>query len=79
MNTLQNYSDLAIVQPGVAILALLTTRLTIDECTGLGSATNLQRLSQLIEQQIDRLQTMHISQNHQINDTSDQELNDHQQ
>ncbi|CAF4194744.1 unnamed protein product, partial [Adineta steineri] len=41
--------------------------------------TNLQRLSQLIEQQIDRLQTMHISQNHQINDTSDQELNDHQQ
>ncbi|CAF3983437.1 unnamed protein product, partial [Adineta steineri] len=79
MNTLQNYSDLAIVQPGVAILALLTTRLTIDECTRLGSATNLQRLSQLIEQQIDRLQTMHISQNHQINDTSDQELNDHQQ
>jgi hypothetical protein len=26
MNNLQNYSDLAIIQPGVAVLALLTTR-----------------------------------------------------
>ena len=26
MNNLQNYIDLAIIQPGVAVLALLTTR-----------------------------------------------------
>jgi hypothetical protein len=42
----------------------------------LGSIINLQRLLQLIEQQIDRLQTIQISQNHQINDPSQQELND---
>jgi hypothetical protein len=45
----------------------------------LGSVTNLQRLIQLIEQQIDRLQTIHINQNQQINDPSEQELNNNQQ
>jgi hypothetical protein len=50
--------------------------LTIDECTQLGSVINLQRLLQLIEQQIDRLQTIQVNQNQQINDQSQQELND---
>jgi hypothetical protein len=54
-------------------------KLTIDECTRLGSVTNLQRLIQLIEQQIDRLQTIHINQNQQINDPSEQEFNNNQQ
>ncbi|UJR31306.1 hypothetical protein I4U23_018804 [Adineta vaga] len=79
MNNLQNYSDLAIIQPGVAVLALLTTRLTIDECTQLGSVTNLQRLIQLIEQQIDRLQTTHMNQPQQLDDVSEQELNNNLQ
>ena len=30
MNNLQNYTDLAIIQPGVAVLALLTTRVRIN-------------------------------------------------
>ena len=30
MNNLQNYTDLAIIQPGVAILSLLTTRVNTD-------------------------------------------------
>ncbi|CAF0853800.1 unnamed protein product [Adineta ricciae] len=77
MNNLQNYADLAIIQPGVAVLALLTTRLTIAECTRLGSDTNLQRLIQLIEQQIDRLQTMHVNQ--QQDDLSVQESNNNLQ
>jgi hypothetical protein len=29
MKNLQNYTDLAIIQPGVAVLALLTTRVRI--------------------------------------------------
>jgi hypothetical protein len=40
------------------------------------SIINLQRLLQLIEQQIDRLQTMQISQYQQINNSSQQEFND---
>jgi hypothetical protein len=31
MNNLQNYTDLAIIQPGVAILSLLTTRVSQDK------------------------------------------------
>jgi hypothetical protein len=31
MNNLQNYTDLAIIQPGVAILSLLTTRVSQNE------------------------------------------------
>ncbi|CAM2719778.1 unnamed protein product [Rotaria socialis] len=65
MHNLQNYMDLAIIQPGVAILSLLTTRLTINECTELGSTNNLKRLLQLMDQQVDRLQSMHINQNQQ--------------
>jgi len=45
----------------------------------LGSVTNLQRLIQLIEQQIDRLQTIHMNQNQQINDSSEHELNNNPQ
>ena len=37
---------------------------------------NLQRLLQLIEQQIDRLQTMQITQNQQVNEPLQQDLND---
>jgi len=59
MKTLQNYTDLAIIQPAVAILSLLTTRLTIDECGQLGSIGNIKRLLYLIERQIDRLQNSH--------------------
>jgi hypothetical protein len=89
MNDLQHYTDLAIIQPGVAILSLLTTRvssytlyftsrffifkLTINECTQLGSVINLKRLLQLIEQQIDRLQTNQIT---QVNDQSQQMIHD---
>ncbi len=51
-------------------------QLSIDECTQLGSTINLQRLLQLIEQQIDRLQTIQITQNQQINDPLQQEIND---
>jgi len=29
MKNLQNYTDLAIIQPGVAVLALLTTRVSV--------------------------------------------------
>ncbi len=42
----------------------------------MGSTINLQRLLQLIEQQIDRLQTIQITQNQQINDPLQQEIND---
>ncbi|CAF0960409.1 unnamed protein product [Adineta steineri] len=77
MHNLQNNTDLANIQPGVAILSLLTTRLTIDECTRLGSVKNLKCLFQLIEQQIDRLQTMLITQNQQlILPHNDQTIND---
>ncbi|CAF1291380.1 unnamed protein product [Rotaria sordida] len=80
MHNLLHYTDLAIIQPGVAILSLLTTRLTIDECTQLGSITNLKRLLQLIEQQIERLQTIQINQNQQAhnvhNDQTQQTLSD---
>jgi len=31
MNNLQTYTDLAIIQPGVAILSLLTTRVSQNE------------------------------------------------
>ncbi len=51
-------------------------KLTIDECTQLASVIHLQRLLQLIEQQIDRLQTIQINQNQQINDPLHQDLND---
>jgi len=78
MRNLQNYTDLPIIQPGVAVLALLTTRLTVSECTQLASVTNLQRLLQLIEQQIDRLHTMQLNSNQQINDLAQQDLNDPQ-
>lgn len=37
-------------------------KLTINECAHLGSVVNIQRLLQLIEQQIDRLQTSQIHQ-----------------
>lgn len=37
----------------------------MDECTQLSSLTNLQRLLQLIEQQIDRLQTAQLTQRQQ--------------
>lgn len=50
MNDIHKYHDLAIIQPSVAILSLLTTRLSIDECIRIGSIGNLQRLFQLIEQ-----------------------------
>ncbi|CAF3041578.1 unnamed protein product [Rotaria sp. Silwood2] len=73
MHNLLHYTDLAIIQPGVAILSLLTTRLTIDECTQLGSVINLKRLLQLIEQQIDRLQTMQINQNQQAHNVQTQQ------
>jgi hypothetical protein len=92
MNDLRNYTDLAIIQPGVAILSLLTTRvsfkydnrdvkfafqLTINECTQLGSVVNLKRLLQLVEQQIDRLKTI---QNQQVinphHDSSQQTIHD---
>ncbi|UJR15422.1 hypothetical protein I4U23_002367 [Adineta vaga] len=77
MQNLQNYTDLGIIQPGMAILSLLTTRLTIDECTQLGTIKNLKRLLQLIEQQIDRLQTMQITQNQQMNNAhNDQSVNE---
>ncbi|CAF1535141.1 unnamed protein product [Adineta ricciae] len=77
MQNLHNYTDLAIIQTGVAILSLLTTRLTIDECTHLGSVTNLKRLLQVIEQQIDRLQTMQITENQQANvPHNEQTIND---
>ncbi len=55
-------------------------KLAIHECTQLGSVINLKRLLQLIEQQIDRLQTMQTTQNQQVvhvhNDQSQQTLND---
>ncbi|CAF4740164.1 unnamed protein product, partial [Rotaria sp. Silwood2] len=47
--------------------------LTIDECTQLGSVINLKRLLQLIEQQIDRLQTMQINQNQQAHNVQTQQ------
>ena len=65
MKDMHKYIDLAIIQPGVAILSLLTTRLSIHECALIGSIGNLKRLFQLIEQQIDRLQTIQIIQNDQ--------------
>ncbi|CAF1056271.1 unnamed protein product [Rotaria sp. Silwood1] len=73
MHNLLNYTDLAIIQPGVAILSLLTTRLTIDECTKLGSIINLKRLIQLIEQQIDRLQAIQLNQNQQAHNEQNQQ------
>ena len=42
----------------------------------MGSTNNLQRLLQLIEQQIDRLQTIQLTQNQQINDPTQQEFHD---
>lgn len=71
MNDMHKYIDLAIIQPGVAILSLLTTRLSIHECALMGSIGNLKRIFQLIEQQIDRLQTIQIIQN----DPSQQPVN----
>ncbi|CAF3504632.1 unnamed protein product, partial [Rotaria sp. Silwood2] len=50
-----------------------TFKLTIDECTQLGSVINLKRLLQLIEQQIDRLQTMQINQNQQAHNVQTQQ------
>lgn len=41
--------------------------MTIEECTQLGSLTNLSRLLQLVEQQVERLQAMQINQNPQGN------------
>ncbi|CAF3632366.1 unnamed protein product [Rotaria socialis] len=71
MNNLQNHTDSAIIQPGVAILALLTSRLTVEECTKLGSVINIHCLLQLIEHQVNRLQAMQNIQNH----ASEQPLN----
>lgn len=31
MNDLHNYTDLTIIQPGVAILSLLTTRVSLND------------------------------------------------
>lgn len=50
--------------------------MSIDECTQLGSTNNLQRLLQLIEQQIDRLLAIQNSQNQQINDPIPGEFHD---
>ena len=50
--------------------------MSIDECTQLGSTNNLQRLLQLIEQQIDRLQAIQNSQNQQNNDPIQGEFHD---
>ena len=65
MIDLHKYHDLVIIQPSVAILSLLTTRLSIEECVRIGSIGNLKRLFRLIEQQIDRLQTSQILQHDQ--------------
>ncbi|CAM4747380.1 unnamed protein product [Rotaria magnacalcarata] len=64
MSNLQNHTDSAIIQPGVTILTLLTSRLTVEECTKLVSIINIHCLLQLIEHRVNRLQTMENIQNH---------------
>jgi antitoxin component HigA of HigAB toxin-antitoxin module len=53
-------------------------KLTTAECTQLGSIINLKRVFQLIEQQIDHLQTTQLNQNQPIhnNDQFEQTVND---
>ena len=58
------------------LIKFFLLKLTIHQCTQLSSVLNIRRLLQLVEQQIDRLQTMQLAPMNIPNDQSQPVLND---